>query len=306
MSAAVVSEVFPVKLRPATIPESLSTTAFAFRGYNITNLGRTPELLDHPAYGPVIEAALREGSEVCAAATGRPVDLVDRVRRRDETRDLSTYAEDVALIVSVSVAQIRLLEEQFGIRFRDAKLAFGYSLGEASALIAAGVYTLPDLLRVPLTMSDDSVDLARDVTMGVLFSRGRTLDAAAVKRLCLEINLGGDGVIGVSSIVSPNCMLLLGQRGTIDQFSARMRERLNGAVALRKNPNRWPPLHTPITWQRAIPNRVGDMMHATPGGLVAPLLPIISGVTSCAPYQARSNDSSVCCDKVLRGRVSRT
>jgi hypothetical protein len=27
--------------------------AFAFRGYNLTNLGRTPELLAHPAFGPV-------------------------------------------------------------------------------------------------------------------------------------------------------------------------------------------------------------------------------------------------------------
>src|SRR2546421_688582 len=36
-------------------------TAFAFRGYNVTNLGRTPELLDHPAYGPVVRAALSEG-----------------------------------------------------------------------------------------------------------------------------------------------------------------------------------------------------------------------------------------------------
>ena len=44
-------------------------------------------------------------------------------------------------------------------KLRDAKLAFGYSLGEASALIAAGMYKLPDLLRVPLTMSDDSVRL---------------------------------------------------------------------------------------------------------------------------------------------------
>ena len=33
----------------------LSQAAFAFRGYNITNLGRTPELLAHPAYGRVVE-----------------------------------------------------------------------------------------------------------------------------------------------------------------------------------------------------------------------------------------------------------
>jgi [acyl-carrier-protein] S-malonyltransferase len=148
------------------------------------------------------------------------------------------------------------------------------------------MYTLPDLLRVPLAMADDSVALARDVTMGVLFSRGRALDPVAVQRLCQEVNQLGDGVIGVSSILSPNCTLLLGQRGTIDQFAARMREQLAGAVALRKNPHRWPPLHTPITWQRAIPNRVADMMLATPGGRDAPPVPIISGVTGKANVTA--------------------
>src|SRR5262249_61886730 len=116
----------------------------------------------------------------------------------------------------------------------------------ASALIAAGMYELKDLLRIPLALAEDSVALAHDVTMGVLFSRGRALNSAEVKRLCVEINQAGDGVIGVSSILSPNCMLLLGQRDTVDRFQARIKERLPGAVSLRKNPHRWPPLHTPI------------------------------------------------------------
>src|SRR5262249_36353368 len=227
----------------------------------------------------MVEAALREGSEVCASVTGRPVDLVDRVRQRRETCDLSSYAEDVALIVSVSLAQVRLLEECFGVPFKHAKLTFGYSLGEASALIATGMYSLPDILRVPLAMAADSVELARDVTMGVLFSRGRALDLMAVQRFCQEINNHGDGVIGVSSILSPNCILLLGQRSTIDQFAARMKERLTGAVGVRQNPDPWPARHAPITWPRASRNRVADMMPATPGGMGPPTVPIISGVT---------------------------
>jgi [acyl-carrier-protein] S-malonyltransferase len=268
------------------LPDTIPTTAFAFRGYDIANLGRTPELLDHPAYGPTVEAALREGSDVCRAATGRTTDLVGRVRRREETRGLDTYAEDVALVVSVSIAQVRLLEERFAAPLRRAKLAFGYSLGELSALIAAGVYGLADLLRVPLTLAGDAVALAGDVTMGVLFSRGAALDLAAVRHLCLEINQQGAGVIGVSSHLSPNCVLLLGQGGTVDRFAAGMRSRLAGPVALRKNPHRWPPLHTPITWQRAIPNRAAVLLQTAPGGLTAPPVPVLSGVTGRADYAA--------------------
>jgi [acyl-carrier-protein] S-malonyltransferase len=96
-----------------TLKEGVSTTAFAFRGYNITNLGRTPELLAHPTYGPTIASVLAEASQTCSEVLGRPVDLPERVRSARETPDLSSYAEDVALIVAAEVAQIRLLEEFF-------------------------------------------------------------------------------------------------------------------------------------------------------------------------------------------------
>jgi [acyl-carrier-protein] S-malonyltransferase len=214
--------------------------------------------------------------------------LVDRVRRREETAGLSSYAEDVALITSVSIAQVRILAERFQAPIRKAKLAFGYSLGEASALIAAEVYALGDLLRVPVALANDSVDLAADVTMGVLFSRGAALDLDAIQRLCVEITQENGDTIGMSAILSPNCVLLLGQRGTIDRFSAQMRERL-GTVALRKNAHRWPPLHTSITWQRSIPNRAAVMLQSIRGGLVAPSLPILSSVTGKASYSAQNS-----------------
>ena len=60
----------------------MDEAAFAFRGYNVTNLGRTPELLEHPAYGPIVEKHLKEASEIYTAATLQRVDLVKRVRLR--------------------------------------------------------------------------------------------------------------------------------------------------------------------------------------------------------------------------------
>jgi [acyl-carrier-protein] S-malonyltransferase len=271
-------------IRPLPLPDRLATTAFAFRGYNVTNLGRTPELLEHPAYGPIVEDALREGSAVCAAATGRPCDLVARVRRREETKSLVTYAEDVAFIVSVSLAQIRILEKQFGGTFTRGRLAFGYSLGEASALIAADVFEMRHLLKIPIALADDCVALASDVTMGVLFTRSKLLDMAAVQRLCNEVTRECGGTIAVSSILSPNCMLLLGQNGTVDRFQALAKERLNVTVNVRKNPHRWPPLHAPITWQKAIPNRAAVMLQEIPGATEPPPIPILCSVTGKPSY----------------------
>lgn len=262
----------------------LRTSAFAFRGYNVTNLGRTPELLAHPRYGPTVAAVLDEASQIAEAVLGRPVDLRARVQDQRESQDLSSYAEDLALIVAVDIAQIRLLDQLFGVPLQEAKLAFGYSLGEASALIAGGVFEMQHLLRAPLTFADDLVELGRDVRMGVLFSRGPALDELAVKRLCLTISNESPATIGISSILSPNAMLLLGQADTVSRFQAAMAEVMPPMTYLRHNQHFWAPMHTPITWQRAIPNRGALLLEKLPGGFRAPSLPILSGSDEQACY----------------------
>ena len=53
---------------------------------------------------------------------------------------------------------------------------------------------------------------------------------------------------------------------------------------LRKNRNRWPPLHTPIMWQRNIPNRAAVHMHKIAGGFGTPRPSILSLVTGKGSY----------------------
>ncbi len=263
----------------------LPRTAFAFRGYNVTNLGRTPELLAHPVYGPVVEARLREAGQLCADVVKRSVDLVARVRAGRETTGLREYAEDVALIVAVEMAQVRILQEFFGITLPQAQFAFGYSLGECTALMAAGVYTMHDLLRVPLAMADDCAALANEVTLAVLISRGPVLDFDVVCRLCLEVSQEGHGVVAISSYLAPNSLLLMGQNGVLHGLTARVHDVFHGAVGVRPHKHRFPPLHTPIMWQRNIPNRTALALQTTPGGFRAPSPPILSMVTGDLSYQ---------------------
>jgi len=95
--------------RPANdLQAQIATTAFAFRGYNVTNLGRTPELLAHKTYGPILRRYLHEAGDLCADVIGRPVDLADRVERRSEP-GLDDYAEAVALCFAVEFAQMQLV-----------------------------------------------------------------------------------------------------------------------------------------------------------------------------------------------------
>lgn len=267
------------------LKDRLVVAAFAFRGYNTTNLGRTPELLEHPAYGPVVERCLREASAICAEAARRPVDLVARVRDRREST-LESFAEDIGLIIGVELAHIEILRDQFDVRYRRARLGVGYSLGEITALVCSGVFKLEAVLPPLVALADECAELARGATMGVLFSRGPELNSETVERLCLEINAEGRGVVAISSFLAPNTVLLIGQDDTLDRFKARMPQALGAKVNLRKNSGQWPPLHTPLLWECNIPNRAGVMMHTISGGMRAPRPPVLSLVTGQASYTA--------------------
>ena len=49
--------------------DRIGSTALAFRGYNVTNLGRTAELLAQPAYAETVERHLRDASAVHAPSS---------------------------------------------------------------------------------------------------------------------------------------------------------------------------------------------------------------------------------------------
>jgi [acyl-carrier-protein] S-malonyltransferase len=258
-------------------------TALAFRGYNITNLGRSRELLEHPLYGANVARHLHEASEICSTSTGRKIDLEDRVRRNDEP-DLDAYEEAVGLIVAMSMAQISLLEEFHGVVYANARLVYGYSLGELAALACGEEFDMAQALEIPLAMARDCAELAHEVMLGVLFSRGAAIEYDNVQRVCLRVNAEGNGVIGISAILSPNTILLMGQRDTLARFKETMRSLLPDYVHLRPNSNNWPPLHTPIMWERSVSDRAAYLMHTMPGGFTVPHPPVLSLVTGKTSY----------------------
>jgi [acyl-carrier-protein] S-malonyltransferase len=270
------------------LSESIAEVALSFRGYNITNLGRTDELMAMPAYAAIVREELARYGHICSEVVRRPVDLVRIVETADEP-GLDRYAEAIALIVAAEAAQLRLLRELHGVDYTLAKLAFGYSLGEMMAVCSAGGFKAEELVRVPLAMADDCAELARDAEMGVLFSRGEIIAEADVKRLCLEISRQGRGTIGVSAVLSPNSYLLIGQGYSVDHFKERMAEALPSAH-LRINEHRWPPMHTPIVRQRHVPDRAGVLMERlTPGTfpLKPPVVSLVTGKRSYDVHTAR-------------------
>ena len=248
-----------------SLQTGLRQSAIAFRGYNITNLGRSHELLNHAAYGPIVRQYLQQGSQICSDTIGRKVDLVDRVQKQEDTT-LETYSDAISLIVSMELAQLELLQQFFDIDYRSANFMYGYSLGEISAVIAGGVHGIEGPLNVLLELANDAVELAHDVTLGIVFSRGPELSSAQVNQQCLHINNEGQGTIGVSAYLSPNSLLVLGQGNTLDRLKKRLEQTIPHRVYLKKNKHAWPPMHTNIVWERHLPNRAAVMMHTIEGG----------------------------------------
>ncbi len=280
----------------ATVPQSLTLSelrdeignvAFAFRGYNISNLGRTPELLADRRVGPLLRKYLARASDVCGAICGRHVDLISRVEQARET-SLATYDEAIAMIVAVEIAQLDALREIHDIDFRKSKFLFGFSLGEIAALIAAGALEFESALSIPIAMAADAADLADDVTLGVLFSRGSTLPESDVERLCQEVNAEGCGIVGISAYLAPNSMLVIGQGAAYERFAQRRSELSTERVHLRRNDHRWPPLHTPIVWQKHITDRSKLMMQSMNVTYKMPRPNIFSLVTGTMGYSGHN------------------
>ncbi len=265
------------------LAKGISRTAIAFRGYNVTNLGRTPELLEVAEYREILVPYLEQASQVCSEITGRPVDLLQRVETRQET-ELEDYAESIALIVAVEQAQLAILRECHGVDYKEAAFSFGFSLGEIAALVAGGTFEFADALKIPLTLAADGIELAQDMTLGILFCRREELSLAKVQEIFLDINSKNDGVIGISTHLSPNSVLVMGTGSTVEELRGRLKEIAPKGVHLRCNDHKWPPLHTPIVWEKHFTSRAGKMLHTLPGGRTAPVPPVLSLVTGEMSY----------------------
>ncbi len=261
----------------------IGNAAFAFRGYNVTNLGRSLELLEHPLYAPVVTEILDQASAICKKACNREVDLVARVKAQAES-SITSFPEDVSIIVAMSVAQMACLEKFFEIKVQNSKLLLGYSIGELAANIITGMFSMEEILPLPLVLSAEAASLAEEVAMGIVFTRSQSIKLSDVRRLCVKISSEGNGLIAPSTHLAPNACLILAEGNTLDRFQKLMKEEISDKLLLRRNKSKWPPLHTPILWKKSIPNRGALSLFKIQGGFVAPKPPIVSCVTGKPSY----------------------
>jgi [acyl-carrier-protein] S-malonyltransferase len=169
--------------------------AFTFPGQGSQAVGMGKALAD------AFPAAKAVFDEVDAALGEKLTDII-----WNGPADTLTLTENAQpALMAVSIATLRVLEQEAGLSVKDAKFVAGHSLGEYSALAAAGAFSVTDtakLLRVRGRAMQKAVPVgvgAMAALLGLEFDAAvATAKEAAQGQVCDTANDNGGGQVVVS------------------------------------------------------------------------------------------------------------
>ena len=134
--------------------------------------------------------------------------------------DLTLTANAQPALMAVSMAVVEVLRQDFDVNVTDAKFLAGHSLGEYSALCAAGVISLVDTARL-LRTRGNAMQSAVPVGKGAMAALlGASLDDAAA-----AVKVGAAS--GICQIANDNAIgqiVLSGEKGAVESAAAHARE----------------------------------------------------------------------------------
>jgi [acyl-carrier-protein] S-malonyltransferase len=178
--------------------------------------------------------------------------------------ELLLTANTQPAILAVSVAAHRALAETG----RQPVAVAGHSLGEYSALVAAGALTLGDALRLVRRRGElmqEAVPVGEGAMAAVL-----GLDAATVEALAAEATSGSDELCAVANLNAPQQTVLAGHRTAVERAIALAKER--GARTLPL------PVSAPFHCQLMAPARDGMAPLLAEAAIAAPQVPVVTNV----------------------------
>ncbi len=190
---------------------------------------------------------------------------------RNGPEDQLTLTENAQpALMAVSLAVMRVLEKDFGVAVDRAVFVAGHSLGEYSALAAAGALSLADTARL-LKLRGQAMQRAVPVGKGAMASLiGPKTDLALA-----EAAAAAGAEVGVCVVANDNNngnVVISGEKAAVDRAIEKAKEL--GARAIPLNVSA--PFHCPLM-QPAADEMATALASAA---LVAPVVPLVANITA--------------------------
>jgi len=190
---------------------------------------------------------------------------------REGPEDQLTLTENAQpALMAVSVAVMRALEKEFGVTVDKAAFVAGHSLGEYSALAAAGAISLADTARL-LKLRGQAMQRAVPVGAGAMASLiGPKTDVALAEQAA-----AAGAEVGVCVVANDNNngnVVISGAKAAVDRAIEKAKEL--GARAIPLNVSA--PFHCPLM-QPAADEMAEALASAT---ILAPRAPVVANVTA--------------------------
>jgi [acyl-carrier-protein] S-malonyltransferase len=238
------------------------TLALLFPGQGSQSVGMGASLAD--AFG-----SAREVFAEVDQALGQ--DLSGLMRNGPEDQLTLTENAQPALM-AVSMAAMRVLKVEFGVDVSAAACVAGHSLGEYSALCAAGAISLADTARL-LKLRGQAMQRAVPVGKGAMASLiGPKTDLALA-----EAAAAAGSEVGVCVVANDNNngnIVISGEKAAVDRAIEKAKEL--GARAIPLNVSA--PFHCPLM-QAAADEMATALAAAT---IIGPVVPVVANVTARA------------------------
>jgi len=220
--------------------------------------------------GKVFAEAFGSAREVFDEVDDALDQCLSRLMWNGPAADLELTENAQPAIVACSLAIIRILQREAGLDLgHHARLAAGHSLGEYSALCAAGAFTLADTARLVRIRGQAMQGAAPVGTGGMTALLGISLDDAAK---AVE-EAGKSGVVVIANDNAPGQVVISGESAALEKAAELAKQKgAKRAIPLPVST----PNHSPLL--KAAAERMRDALENVV--IRPPAVPIISNVTA--------------------------
>lgn len=243
---------------PCVTPPPMSI-AFIFPGQGSQAPGMGKSL--HDAFG----AAREVFQEVDEALSEKLSGLIFE----GPADELTLTANAQPALMAVSLAAMRALEREFGVTASKAAFVAGHSLGEYSALAAAGALTITDAARL-LRKRGEAMQAAVPVGEGAMAALIGKVDVALAEEIAAKGNESGVCVVANDNNVGN--VVISGSKAGVDAALAYAKEK--GARAIPLNVSA--PFHSPLMQPAA--DAMAEALESAQFSPFAP--PLVANVTA--------------------------